>query len=95
MPSRPEPASTTNSPAGKVGAGVKVYGYSIFAYDVTGSGNDLLDWNDFSKKTNNNSGGLDMLAFTGLIQCNPIPEPAALSLLGLGSLALLRRRRRA
>jgi MYXO-CTERM domain-containing protein len=80
-----------------VGKGVTVYGYSLFAYDVTGSGNNLLDWNNYNKKTNHNFGGLDMLSFTGLIQCQPssIPEPAALSLIGLAGLAMMRRRRRA
>jgi hypothetical protein len=76
-------------------AGITIYGYSLFAYDVTGSGAELVDWTEYSTKTNNNYGGLDMLGFTGLIELNPIPEPAALSLVGLGALAMLRRRRRA
>jgi len=78
------------------GEGVTIYGYSLFAYDVTGTGNQLLDWtnkNYFPTDTKHKYGGLDMVSITGLIQLNAVPEPAALSMMGLGAFALLRRRR--
>lgn len=95
------PAAIVPQPVGGIliplsdlaGPGVTIYGYSLFAYDVTGTGAELLDWTKYSTTTNNNYGGLDLLGFTGLLDLNPIPEPAALSLLGLGALGLMRRRR--
>ncbi|CAN5507170.1 hypothetical protein BH10PLA1_BH10PLA1_22080 [soil metagenome] len=80
-----------------VGAGVTIYGYSLFAYDVTGTGNQLLDWtnkNYFPPNTNHVTNGLDLLSITGLIQLNAVPEPASLSLLAFGGGAMLMRRRR-
>ncbi len=78
------------------GPGVTIFGYSLFAYDVTGTGNELLDWtnkNYFPTNTQHQFGGLDLVSITGLIQLNAVPEPAALSMMGLGAFALLRRRR--
>jgi len=79
------------------GAGTTIYGYSLFAYDVTGTGNQLLDWtnkNYFPPNTNHVTNGLDLLSITGLIELHAVPEPASLSMLGLGAGAMLMRRRR-
>lgn len=98
------PAAIIPQPVGGVliptddlaGAGVTIYGYSLFAYDVTGSGSALLDWNTFDKKTHHRDGGLDLIAFTSLIgSANvAIPEPASVGILALGLAGLLKRRRR-
>ncbi len=80
-----------------VGDGVTIYGYSLFAYDVTGTGDQLLDWtnkNYFPTNTPHSEGGLDLLSITGLIQLQALPEPAMLSIAGLGLMGLLHRRRR-
>jgi len=81
------------------GTGVTIYGYSLFAYDVTGTGNQLLDWTNesyFPKNTKHGNGGLDLLSITGLIETSlcAVPEPAMMSVIGLGALGLMRRKRR-
>jgi hypothetical protein len=103
-PELTSPAAIIPQPVGGIliptddlaGPGVTIYGYSLFAYDVTGTGNELLDWtnqNYFPTNTPHSQGGLDLVSITGLMQLNAVPEPASLSLLGLASLGLLRRRR--
>lgn len=80
-------------------AGDTVYGYSLFAADVTATGNALLDWNDsnnFSTDTgvDDSNGGLDLMAYNGVYVV--IPEPGSLVLMGilLGTALLLLKRRK-
>ncbi|MFT4176137.1 MAG: PEP-CTERM sorting domain-containing protein [Luteolibacter sp.] len=83
--------------------GTQIYGYSIFAADVTGEGDQLVDWTDttyFPETLDNNAttgapnrGGLDLLAYGGFMQFQPVPEPSSLLLLG-ASLGFAFRRRR-
>ena len=77
-----------------------IYGYSLFAPDVTDGGNsaNLLDWKNaayFPQATANAIGGLDLLAGSG--QVAAVPEPATvLGSLAAGSLlAAWKRRKRA
>lgn len=66
-----------------IASGVLIYGYSLFAGDVTGSGNDLVNWNNasfFPTNTNPANGGLDLMAYHGVYV---IPEPGTLLLAGI------------
>jgi hypothetical protein len=83
-----------------VAAGTRVYGYSLFADDVTVSGNRLIDWTNtsrFPNSTAESAGGLDMVGINvGLMSSDPIPEPAGWVLTGCGLavLAFFRARRK-
>ena len=77
-----------------VAPGTKIYGYSIFGYDVTAA-NNLLSYQTFSTSTNGTtgSGGLDLASINGALFVQ-IPEPSTYALLlGAGTLALAARRR--
>jgi hypothetical protein len=80
-----------------VQAGATVYGYSLFAPDVTDGGNpnNLLNWsNSTFFPTNTNSittGGIDPIAVSGVLYA-AIPEPTTASLMMVGAGALLTRR---
>jgi len=80
-----------------VAAGTTVYGYSLFAPDVTDGGNtaNLVDWtNSTFFHTNTNSittGGIDPIAVSGVL-FSAIPEPTTASLMMVGAGALLARR---
>jgi hypothetical protein len=78
-------------------AGTTIYGYSLFAPDVTGTGAQLVDWtNTTFFPTNSNSSatgtaGLDPEAGAGvLFTC--IPEPSTATLMTVVAGALLTRR---
>ena len=83
-----------------ISAGTKIYGYSLFGYDVPQNAN-LTQYASFPTNTNNStgSGGIDLAAVNGvLFSSTPVPEPSTYALFGVGSLAgiaFLRRRRRA
>lgn len=77
-----------------------IYGYSLFAPDVTDGGNsaNLLDWKNstyFPQNTPNASGGLDLLSGSGQIAA-AVPEPTSvLSWLVVGGVfAAVKRKRR-
>jgi hypothetical protein len=77
--------------------GTTIYGYSLFAPDVTGTGSQLLDWtNSTFYPTNSNSSangnaGLDPEAGAGvLFTC--IPEPSTATIMTVVAGALLTRR---
>jgi hypothetical protein len=87
--------------------GTTIYGYSLFAPDVTGTGDQLLDWtnptyfptNTRWENANPLGGGLDPLGISSLLfstttSTTPLPEPGAASLVMLAGLALLGRRPR-
>lgn len=80
-----------------VSAGTTIYGYSIVAQDVTATtGAQLLDWTNATYFPTNTtgSGDVDMAAF-GPTFFEVVPEPsAALPMITIGVLALMRRRRR-
>lgn len=75
--------------------GTTIYGYSLFGSDVTGSGDQLVDWNNsvyFPTNTGSVNGGLDLVALNVVY----IPEPGSLTLLAAGAfLVTVRRRRKA
>lgn len=70
-----------------------IYGYSIFSFDVNGTGNALLDWNNASVFPTNTPAaagyGVDPLGSVFVV-----PEPGMASLLLTAGLGLLVRRRR-
>lgn len=77
-----------------VALGTSVYGYAVFGTDVTGTGANLNDWTNSTYFPINSpiTNDLDYVASGAVIYS--IPEPTALSLMALGTLALLHRRRR-
>lgn len=78
-----------------VGAGTTIYGYSLFAADTTGSGSQLVDWNNksfFPHTTNSTqTGGLDAVGTTAVLY-TAIPEPSTTALAAMAVGALLIRR---
>lgn len=77
-----------------VAAGTKIYGYSIFGYDVTAA-NNLVSYQTFSTATDGTTGagGLDLASINGALFVQ-IPEPSTYALLlGAGTLAVAARRR--
>ncbi|MFA5264895.1 MAG: PEP-CTERM sorting domain-containing protein [Opitutaceae bacterium] len=95
-------ASTENTEVGKQGLaglmytmadlgipeGTKVFGYSLFGYDVTSSGKELLDIANYPTTTDpkTGGGGIDLLAVNG-IAFTLIPEPSTYALCGMGTMA--------
>jgi hypothetical protein len=84
-----------------VSAGVPIYGYSLFANDVTGTGGqNLVDWTTFPTATAETNGGMDMVAANvGILSVSEVPEPNAGYTVFCGAAAILaaafRRRRTA
>jgi hypothetical protein len=86
-----------------VPAGEEIYGYSLFATDVTGSGTQLVNWNNtafFPSNTTETHGGLDLLGTAAVLYAPAsaaIPEPATgvLALVAIAGLIARRPRRRA
>ncbi len=80
--------------------GQTIYGYSLFATDVTGSGTQLVDWTNtshFPKITTEANGGLDAIG-TAAVLFTAVPEPTTATLAAVGMVGLLNyrpRRRRA
>jgi len=70
-----------------------IYGYSLFAYDTSGTGNQLLNWKNASVFPTNTPAaagyGLDPFASVFVV-----PEPGVTSLLLASGVGLLMRRRR-
>jgi hypothetical protein len=84
-----------------VAPGTKIYGYSLFGYDVDPSapGLNLLEWTTYPTNTTEatGTGGIDLLAING-IAFSAVPEPSAFglaALLALAASSTLRRRPRA
>ncbi|HOX39720.1 MAG TPA: PEP-CTERM sorting domain-containing protein [Candidatus Brocadiia bacterium] len=78
-----------------VSAGTTIYGYSLFAPDVTGTGLDLVDWTNatyFPTNTPETNDGID-LVMTGAVTF-VLPEPSSLALFGLGLIGTILRRRK-
>lgn len=82
--------------------GTTIYGYSLFAPDVVGSGTDLVDWTNtavFLPTTTGLTedrlgGGLDLTSASALLYTSQVPEPATMCAMAtLAGLTLLRRRR--
>ncbi|MDX2232186.1 MAG: PEP-CTERM sorting domain-containing protein [Leptolyngbyaceae cyanobacterium bins.349] len=75
-----------------------IYGYSLFAPDVTDGGNpaNLLDWKNstyFPQATPNAIGGLDLLAGSGQVAAVPEPTTVLGFLVGGSLLAALKRKK--
>lgn len=86
--------------------GQTIYGYSLFASDVTGSGSTLIDYTNATYFPTNTAGagagGIDLAAVNGLslqdIAFSPVPEPSTYALAGVVVMvggAIIHRRRRA
>lgn len=85
-------------------AGSTIYGYSIFAGDTNGSGNDLLNWKNptyFPENTtasglsaSTDSGGLDAIGTAAVLYSVPEPTSATLMLLGMAGLMVRRNKRK-
>lgn len=101
-------ATVTNQPLGGnivtttelVSAGTQIFGYSLFATDVTGSGLDLVDFTNiafFPTNTQESAGGLDIVGLGATaFSAVPVPEPSSWAMLGLASMGVgcyLRRRK--
>jgi len=83
-----------------VSAGTQIFGYSLFATDVTGNGLDLVDYLNatfFPTNTPESAGGLDIVGLGATaFSAVPVPEPSTWAMLGLASMGLgcyLRRRK--
>lgn len=85
-----------------VAAGTTIYGYSLFAPTVTGTGTQLVNWTngkyfpeaDYTSK----GGGLDPTATLAVLFTAPstaLPEPATVGVAAVAAVGLLARRRRA
>jgi hypothetical protein len=79
-------------------AGETIYGYSLFAPDVNGSGTQLVNWNDtsvFPINTPESVGGIDPAGVTAVLYTSAIPEPttAAIGAVALGGMLVRRPRR--
>ncbi len=77
-----------------------IYGYSLFAYDVTATTSaellDVMDNTLFPKDTpsDTGAGGIDLIAYTG-VAVNAVPEPSIVGLMAIaGALGVIGRRRR-
>jgi predicted ribosomally synthesized peptide with SipW-like signal peptide len=80
-----------------VPSGTKIYGYSLFATSVTGSGSELVNWTDtnYFKPANESTGGLDPDAVSSVLYSSvAVPEPATAGLAALAAGALMFRRPR-
>jgi hypothetical protein len=85
-------------------AGEEIFGYSLFATDVTGTGSELVNWKDtafFPSNTSETIGGMDLLGTAAVLYAPTnnnaaIPEPAtgALALLSIAGLSTRRSKRR-
>lgn len=74
--------SVNDSTGLDIANGTTIYGYSIFANDVTATGTDLVNWDNSSIFPTNtgDASGLDLLAYHGIYV---IPEPGAIVLVGI------------
>jgi hypothetical protein len=78
--------------------GEKIFGYSLFATDVTGSGTELVNWKDtsfFPSNTPETLAGLDLVGTAAVLYTNaqsPIPEPATGTLALVAATGLMARR---
>ena len=83
-----------------VPAGTTIYGYSLFAPTVTGTGSQLVNWQNgtYYKPADYTShgGGLDPTATLAVLFTAPapVPEPTTLGLAAVAGVGLLARRRR-
>jgi hypothetical protein len=104
-----QPSDVTNQPIGGVivptsllvPAGTTIYGYSLFAPTVTGSGTELTEWTDTTyfppADSTSTGGGIDPAATVGvLFTARPaaVPEPASLAAAAAGAGLVARRARR-
>lgn len=78
------------------GTSSQIFGYSILPSDVTASAANIRNWTNttFFPTNSGTINDVDLVA-AGAQIFQVVPEPSACALLGLGGLALLRRKRRA
>jgi hypothetical protein len=78
--------------------GETIFGYSLFATDVTGTGTNLVNWMNptfFPKNSAESVAGLDLVGTAAVLYSNAqaaIPEPATGTLMLMGAAGLLARR---
>lgn len=80
-----------------VPAGTTIYGYSIFAANVTGTGSELVNWTNTTyfppADSTSTGGGLDPVAtLAALYTPAPVPEPASCTLIAAALGGMLGRR---
>ncbi len=83
-----------------INTGSTIYGYSLFASDVSNVSANVVDWNNAANfPTNTTSGGIDLVAFTGQVfhsvpvTTPVVPEPSTALLSLAAAFVLLKRNR--